>query len=81
MRKRLLLLLMHVFPVLIYSQTYTDYIDDKFQLLNKSYVTTDILYDRVFNMSDLPSFNQTSTDNSSVHHFYRLMLNYKFLII
>ncbi len=53
-----------------FSQTFTEGVDDKLQLLNKIEITTDILYDRVYPMANLFEFNQTEADTSNVNHFY-----------
>lgn len=64
------LLLFFVIPIWGWAQTYTTSADSKFQLLDKNYVVTDILYDRVYPMAELTDFNQTSVDTSQVNHYY-----------
>ncbi|XLS29002.1 T9SS type A sorting domain-containing protein [Flavobacteriaceae bacterium M23B6Z8] len=65
-----LLFFMALMPLVSYAQLYTSSADTKFQPLDKSQITTDILYDRVYPMSELPDFNQTAIDTSQVYHFY-----------
>ncbi|MEO7121311.1 MAG: hypothetical protein ABIY62_09440, partial [Ginsengibacter sp.] len=43
--------------------------DSVFQNLNKSYVTTGILYDRVFPFATLHTFNTPSQDTASTEQF------------
>ena len=38
--------------------------------LDKSEVTTGILYDRVYPMANLTGFNQTEADTATARHFY-----------
>lgn len=54
-----------------FSQTYTEGVDAKLQLLDKSAITTHILYDRVYPGASLTQFNQTLADTSAVGHFYQ----------
>ena len=48
---------------------YTSGVDEKLALLDKSDVSTQILYDRVFPFANLENFNQTQVDTSQVHHY------------
>src|SRR5439155_12197103 len=43
--------------------------DSVFKNLNKSYITTNILYDRVYPYAMLHMFNTTYFDTTNVHHF------------
>lgn len=47
-------------------KTYADY---KLQLLNKSYMSTTVLYDRVFPIANVDGFTGHSSDTSSPAHF------------
>src|SRR6476469_6850565 len=54
-----------------YSQTYdyTEGTDILLAPINKSYMNTGTLYDRVYPMASLNSFNQTGSDTSNCLHF------------
>ena len=54
-----------------FSQSYTQGVDEKLQLLDKNELTTGILYDRVYPLANLTVFNQTEADTSYVTHFYQ----------
>ncbi|MFD2731421.1 pre-peptidase C-terminal domain-containing protein, partial [Pedobacter alpinus] len=49
--------------------TYTEFIDYEMRFLDKSDITTGILYDRVNNLAGLNDFNVNNTDTSSNKHF------------
>lgn len=79
--RKLLLLFIFSISFCAHSQTvekklaakknpYTSSINAKFQQLDKTEITTDILYERVFPMADLANFNQTAADTSNVDHYY-----------
>jgi len=55
----------------IFAQTseYTHFTDSLFQHLNKTEITTGILYDRVFPVTSLHSFNRNYADTSSNSYF------------
>src|SRR5690606_9124947 len=59
------------FSIKLCAQDITPEIDAKLQLLDKNYITTDILYDRVFPLANLSEFNQVNSDTSQINHFYR----------
>ncbi len=67
--KKITVLLLGLLPLSLFAQ-YTASADAKFQPLNKSAVTTDILYDRVYPMAELTDFNHSAADTSQVKHFY-----------
>lgn len=69
--KQLYLLVCLLFSTILFAQDITPEIDTKLQLLDKNYITTDILYDRVFPLANLVEFNQGSNDTSHVNHFYQ----------
>lgn len=48
---------------------FTREVDSIFQYLNKSYITTGVLYDRVFPFALLHVFNTTDADTSFRSHF------------
>lgn len=49
--------------------TYTEFIDNEMRFLDKSEITTGILYDRVNSLAGLSDFNITQADTSSNKHF------------
>lgn len=53
------------------AQDITPGVDNQLQLLDKSYITTDILYDRVFPLSNLVEFNKIASDTSNANHFFQ----------
>lgn len=57
------------FSTILFAQDITPEVDTKLQLLNKNYVTTDILYDRVFPLANLVEFNEITSDTSHINHF------------
>lgn len=79
-KKRLTLTLITFFTILSasYGQanvdfSYTQMVDTLMGPLNKSQITTGILYDRVFPFAGLHSFNTLygNPDTSSYNHFYQ----------
>jgi len=69
--KQFYLLFCLFFSTTLFAQDITPEVDIKLQLLNKNYVTTDILYDRVFPLANLVEFNQIASDTSHINHFYQ----------
>jgi hypothetical protein len=69
--KQLYFFLCLLFTTTLFAQDITPEVDIKLQLLNKNYVTTDILYDRVFPLANLMEFNQIASDTSHINHFYQ----------
>jgi len=70
--KSLLSFLLFISTLLINAQTtssFTHDADSVFQNLNKSYITTGILYDRVYPYSMLHIFNSAYFDTTNFHHF------------
>lgn len=55
--------------LLTYDYDYTAYVDSLMQHLDKSGVTTGILYDRVTPLASLQDFNKPAADTSSYWHF------------
>lgn len=53
------------------AQDITPEVDNQLQLLDKSYITTDILYDRVYPLANLVEFNETANDTSNANHFFQ----------
>lgn len=52
------------------SNPFTSQADQVYSELDKSAITTDILYDRVFPYANLREFNQTIVDTSRALHYY-----------
>lgn len=50
-------------------ETYTEFIDNEMRYLDKSGITSGILYDRVNNLAGLDDFNISQIDTSSNKHF------------
>ncbi|QED37001.1 alpha/beta hydrolase [Antarcticibacterium arcticum] len=69
--KQFYILICLLFSTNFFAQDITPEIDTKLQLLDKNYIITDILYDRVFPLANLVEFNQISSDTSHINHFYR----------
>ena len=69
--KVLLFLLLTASATLLKAQkvSYTHDADSLLQNLNKSYITTGILYDRVFPFAMLHVFNTANFDTSNLYHF------------
>lgn len=71
MKKTLLFVLVSLASLTVRSQTLKDYTqtaDSCFSNLNKSGITTGILYDRIYLLAALPIFNQNYADTSSKVH-------------
>ncbi|WP_419802358.1 T9SS type A sorting domain-containing protein [Mucilaginibacter sp.] len=71
MKKILLFVLVILASLTVRSQTLKDYTqtaDSCFSNLNKSGITTGILYDRIYPLAALPIFNQNYADTSSKVH-------------
>src|SRR5919107_3673900 len=49
--------------------SFTHLADSVFENLNKSYITTGILYDRVYPSAMLHVFNSSYSDTSNIYHF------------
>ncbi len=73
--KQLYFFLCLLFTTTLFAQDITPEVDIKLQLLNKNYVTTDILYDRVFPLANLMEFNQIASDTSHINIFIKLIMN------
>ena len=71
MNKNYLLIVFLFLSSLIYAQDLTQEVDYQLQYLNKSYITTDILYDRVFPLARLDEFNHSTPDTSNVNHYFQ----------
>ncbi|HSJ69034.1 MAG TPA: hypothetical protein VK921_15220, partial [Anditalea sp.] len=69
--KQLYLSVCLLFSTTLIAQNITPDVDIKLQLLDKSHITTDILYDRVFPLANLVEFNQINSDTSHINHFYQ----------
>lgn len=65
------LLCLFAIPPKLYAQDdlYRHMTDSLFQHLDKSEITTGVLYDRVFPLSRLNQFNLASPDTSNYQHF------------
>lgn len=72
MKPKLLLSLLLILSVSVKAQiisSFTHDADSVFRNLNKSYITTGILYDRVYPYAMLHMFNTSYFDTTNVHHF------------
>src|SRR4051812_37466070 len=70
--KSLLSCLLLISTFVIKAQTissFTHDADSVFQNLNKSYISTGVLYDRVYPYAMLHMFNTAYFDTTNVHHF------------
>ena len=58
--------------------SYRDYSDFKLQPLNKSYITTGILYDRMFPIADVDDYkgSMSMTDTTTPDHFMQALCLY-----
>lgn len=69
MKKLLLIIFLFFTPAFLFGQSYKYVADSLFYHLDKSGVTTNILYDRVFPLANLHSFNKLQPDTASNKHF------------
>src|SRR3954471_9601318 len=72
MRPKALLPLLLIFSASLRAQTvssFTHDADSLFQNLDKSYVTTGVLYDRIYPYAMLHVFNSSYFDTTNVYHF------------
>ena len=63
--------LFFVLSQFVSAQIYTQKVDEKLQLLDKTEITTNILYDRVFPMAKLLMFNESAADTSQASHLFQ----------
>ena len=69
MKRFLLIIAFYLTPILLFAQSYKYVADSLFHHLDKSGVTTGILYDRVFPLANLHAFNKLQPDTASNKHF------------
>ncbi len=69
MKKNLFIIFLLFSPVFVFAQTFKQIADSLFFHLDKSGVTTGILYDRIYPLAGLHQFNKTQADTASNKHF------------